>query len=1270
MTTITELAFADPHLALSVRNFHITDGLSELFDVRVVASHENPDLDLDAIVGRAAAIRLATHDEAQPYAVWSGICAEMEQVRVEESGVSIYELRITPHLWLATQRRNYRIFQHTSAIDIVTSVLGDWAITPALRLDPETLPKHEYRVQFGESDFDFVSRMLEEDGLSYFFEQVDPRGAEKDDERELPSMQMVITEAPGATGRRLEAPVRYLGHQAETSKQPHVRSVRFGRSVRPGRFTVRGYDYRSSPDLRLQAENLSPVERERRYEQYHYRPEAFLEVGDGSSPSEESRPVRREPPPQDREGRQRALEELERERAQTQAQRGGGGLPDRVKVSEEQGSRVARLGLERERCRQRAVAFHTNVLPLSPGVLFQLDGHPRELLSQEHLLVVRRVIDGEADGTWTVESEGAIARDGFRPPLLAAKPRVMGLQSAVVVGPPGEEIFTDPLGRVKVQFHWDRYGNKDAHSSCWIRVSQAWAGAGYGISALPRVGHEVLVDFFDGDPDLPVVVGRAHHRGAMPPDSLPQKKTKTTWRSATSPGAGGFNEISIDDARGEELVHIHAQKNFSRIVQQNEDSTVGGTLSTSVRRDERHNVSGNQLVAVGNDRYVNVTGRLETTARSGSMKVGRSTGITYEDGKLVLSNGSASIVLDGPNVYIDALGSIRQRADRLLSLHGFQVEMQGRPDVLINTGAFTPSEVAPLSGVVRSGDGEGPPRPDQAPPLIRRDIEAAPVRPGREEEAEFDGYAYLRDLARQQGVKLPKKLYLPPEWNEQVQRLGRITHKGQIVRGKLLDKDTYAAMKQRLDDRLAAERERLKKLGTDLHQIFESQRDHVQGAAQALGDRLAAERENLAGMRTELGAIFNGERGNLLESAKALVAVAKEGKDNLLALRSDLTAMLEREKAYFERFKKQWKDAAEQVEEYIGGFKDIIENPKDAVLDIVLGEDKELAKDIHSLADEFGMGDEVADFFGLEEEGMGGIPGGGDAPVRPDVPEVPAAPPEGRPFEKVGHRFHERKRLRLHQQGLAKDPVHLNGTQGLSGEQNGLSGLRGNSAAQARGGSGLSKFGGQQQGLSGKNGLGGAAQGQGGSGLSKFGGQPQGLAGANGKGLAASGSGASGLGKHAASPTSLGGAQGSSLAQVQGAAQGGGLSTSELTGAAAQGQRFDGSHLMGHAVDGASADALSQPGGLSASDLAKHVSSETPSLLQSPGDGQLLVIPGQGAKALDASALSAKVVDAQMAGNPAAKGMAQALSEQGFTVYERSWDDWFGPFVKAAAAQA
>jgi len=571
--------------------------------------------------------------------------------------------------------------------------------------------------------------------------------------------------------------------------------------------------------------------------------------------------------------------------------------------------------------------------------------------------------------------------------------------------------------------------------------------------------------------------------------------------------------------------------------------------------------------------------------------------------------------------------------------------VQGRPDVLINTGSFTSAEVAPVSGAVVVDEGEGPIRPAQLAMSVQGDVEERPARPGREEEAEFDGYAYLRDLARQKGIKLPKKLYLPPQWNEQVQRLGRITHKGQIVKGKLLDEETYSAMKDRLDRRLAAEKERLKTLGTDLHQIFESQRAHVKGAAEKLGERLAAERVNLAGMRTEVGAIFHGERGNLLESAKALVAVAKEGKDNLLALRSDLVGMLDREKRYFERFKRQWKGAAEQVEQYIDGFKDLVENPKDAVLDIVLGEDEELAEDIHSLAEEFGAGDEVADFFGLGEEGGGATP---DLPRRPDLPETP----EGRPFERKGFRMHERKRMRLAKEGVAAETKHMKQMQGLSGDQSGLSGLEGNGAAQARGGQGLSKLGAKQQRMGGGKGM-----------------SPQNLGGKASPNTGVGGSSATGLGQHAPSAQTLGGAggEGSQLARMGGAKEA--LSTDRLSGVAAEGQGFDGTHLLGRSVDGASADALSQPGGLSASDLANHVSSETPSLLQSPGDGQLLVIPSEGAKAVDAGTLSSRVVDAQMAGRPAAKGMADALAEQGFSVYERPWNDWFGPFVQAASSQ-
>ncbi|MEM1033218.1 MAG: type VI secretion system tip protein TssI/VgrG, partial [Myxococcota bacterium] len=943
MTPVHELAFADPDLDLSVRRFRIVDGLSRLFECRVWAEHSDPDLDLEAIVGQPAAFRLATHEPDQPYAVWSGVAASVEQVQVEESGVSLYEVTIAPHLWLATHRSNYRVYQDETALGIARRVLESWGIEPVARLDPASLPVHPYRVQFGESDYDFVARLLEEDGLTFALEQVDPRGAEEGDARALPSMCLVVTDDPSATGPDRSSPVRYLGQSEAPSATPHVRSVRFGRAVRPGRYTVQGYDYRSSPDLRLRAEDrATDSAREARYEQYVYRPEAF--VGDDQEGADEAR-----------------------------------------------GTRAAQLGLARARCRRRAVAFRSNMLTLAPGGRFRLDDHPRGQLAAEPLLVVGRTTYGDADGSWTVEAEAVLAGDGFVPALTIAKPRVMGLQSAIVVGPTGEEIFTDAMGRVKVQFHWDRYGARDAASSSWIRVSQAWAGSGYGLSALPRVGHEVLVDFFDGDPDLPVVVGRAHHRGAMPPASLPAAKTASVWRTATTPTNEGYNEIRLDDARGEERVHLRAQKDFHRIVQGNEDATVGGTVSTTIRRDERRRVAGNQLQTVGGDRAVEVTGRLETAAGSGRMAVGRGTGVSFEDGKLVLSNGSASIVLDGPNIYLDALGSIRHRADRLLALHGYSVEVQGRPDVDINKGMFTPSEVSALAPSVAPGGGapSSPPAPKILP--IMAPHQGGPVvGPHGPEDAEFDGYAHLRDLARAHGLKLPRKLYLPPEWNEQVERLGRIAYNGGVVRGKVLDPETYRAMHERLDRRLAIERDRLKRLGTDLHQIFDGQRAHVSAVAERLGTRLGVERANLVAARAELGSIFRGERGNLFASAKALVAVAREQRANFLALRSDLTAMLDRQLAYFERFKAEWRGAADQVREYIGGFKDLIENPRDAVLDIVLGDDDELAAGLQGLADDLGVGDDVADLLGVDGEGAA-IPIAGEPP--PQLPSL--APPDG-----------------------------------------------------------------------------------------------------------------------------------------------------------------------------------------------------------------------------------------------------------------------------------
>jgi len=1150
--TNCDLAFLDPDTSLSVRAFTVKDGMSRLFDVYVTAGTMAPDLDLDAIVGQPAAFRLATGDPDQPYAVWSGVCNEMDQIAVEENGLCIYALRIVPMMWRCTQRRNYRVFQHQSTVEIVVALMSEWGIEVGLKLDDARLPRHEYRVQFGESDFAFVVRLLEADGISYLFEQIDPSGAEKDDEQErepLPNMRLVLTESPGETGTHLEEGIPHQGHTDDVAGDaPWITKVRFGRAMRAGRFSLGGYDYRSSPELKLLVDARVGSESEQRYELYHYIPGAFLA---------EPKPANEQP------GDDRSRS------------------PGQV-LNEDLGRRNAQLGLDRTRTRQQRLSFVTNQLTLQPGVVFNMHGHPRsELADETAILVVARDITGEHDEQWHLTVDAAIAADPFRPALTIPKPRVMGVQSAIVVGHEGEEIHCDALGRVRVQFHWDRYGQQDENSSCWIRVSQGWAGSGYGMHAIPRVGHEVLVDFFEGDPDRPIIVGRAHHRGATPADALPKEKTKTSWKSSSSPGGGGFNEISMDDARGAEQLYFRAQKDHTKIVLESEEAAIGHNLATTIRRNEQRFVGGEQAVDVKGDQKVSVGGIMTARSDRGvQTQAGESTGVSCIDGKLIITNGQASIVLDGPNLYIDAEANLRMSAARLASLNGMQVKIDGRPEVFINSGSYLAPSVSRLAIATKGGsgsfeqDGGGQqPTPEQG--------QARPEDPGGLEEARFDGKGYLLTQINDQfGTKLkwPKNVRLPPEYDEQLERAGRIAYKGGVVKGKLLDPETYNDINERVQQRFDRERARLEKIGTDFKGIFDRQSTHYSDVASRLGHRLEQERSSLGEFGDEVGAVFRGERGNLVDSSKALFEAFKDQAKNIKKLRDDLKGMLDRELRYFEQAKREWTGYYEQVKGYVGDWKEIIDNPKDAVLDLLI--DDELAQDITDLADELGYGDEVADFLGVDN-------GAGDG---------------------AGH-------------GLGDAAGHAPG----AGHDHGAGhDARPNFKRKSR--SVADPSGGVRRGGQGSN-------------------------------LASANSGARGGSGGAAG-------RGSNLASLNSGTRGGAGSR----GAGGQGSNLASLNSGTRNPNGTGAGVVSRGGGIGAQDVAGAVGTDSPTFLQSPGEGQLLAIPTDGAQPLDSAKLQAMMVDAQMDGQPVSGAISEALNDSGYQVYTRGWGDWVSSFESATGA--
>ncbi len=479
--------------SLSVRRFEIAEAISELFEISLVVRTENPSVDLEAIVGQPASFRVTVALEGAdvPHRGWSGIVRSIEQVKaIAPSGAGIelstYSLTLVPALWLLTQRRNHRIFQHLSIPDITDKLLAEHAVDNEWKIDRASYPKLEFTVQYGESDHDFLCRLWEEAGITFTF--TDRDGASI----------LCLADRPHTAPPRSGGSLPYVDKPNAEAEQEYVTEVHLSLEVRPGALAVRDHDFRN-PAYNLLGEAPNAAAPEDAYEQFHYAPGAFLVEGGagGGTPAADDQGVARHD------------------------QSFGVGLADRMLLADRAG--------------KRAVAYETNAVDLFPGRVFAIDGHPHsDITEAQRLLVTHARFVGTPEGEWKMSGRALFTDVRYLPPRRTPKPRVQGVQTATVVGPKGQEIHTDEFGRVRVQFPWDREGKSDNLSSCWIRVSQGWAGTGYGMIVIPRIGQEVLVGFLEGDPDQPVIVGRVFNATQRVPYKLPDHKTRSTWKSDSS----------------------------------------------------------------------------------------------------------------------------------------------------------------------------------------------------------------------------------------------------------------------------------------------------------------------------------------------------------------------------------------------------------------------------------------------------------------------------------------------------------------------------------------------------------------------------------------------------------------------------------------------------------------------------------------------------------------------------------------------------------------
>ena len=564
---VAELGFeleVGPHSDsdLALVEFDFSEAISHPYALEVVAA-ASPDATVDEaqLLHKDAHLLLHLGDGSARHI--HGMVARVS--RWNEGGVAQGDrlhFTVVPRLWTLQHTLRSRIFQDMTAVEIVEKLLKAANVKHRLELTG-TYRTREYCVQYRESDLTFVSRLLEEEGIFYFFEHSEQ------------SHEMVLGDSPSANLPLLggEEVVYREKHELEEEVDClHTFSSRV--EIQPGAVVLRDFNFKT-PAVDLSADDTAG-DAEAALEIYDY-PGRYDAQGDGTT---------------------LAKIRLEEYRAQVKQMTGGGS------------------------CRR-----------FCPGYRFALQEHPTDALNQPYLVLSVRhsgkrenllFSGGDAahrGGTYGSEVVCMPASIPYRPRRVTPHPVIMGAQTAMVVGPSGEEIHTDEHGRIKVQFHWDREGQRNEHSSCWIRVSQAWAGPGWGALYLPRIGHEVVVDFVEGDPDRPLVVGSVYNGANVPPLGLPGEKTRSTLRSASTPGGDGSNELRFEDSAGAEEVYLHAQKDWNILVENDKTQEVRGNETLLVKKDRSRTIEGNQALevkknddsAVRGNQSLQVTGNRTTT---------------------------------------------------------------------------------------------------------------------------------------------------------------------------------------------------------------------------------------------------------------------------------------------------------------------------------------------------------------------------------------------------------------------------------------------------------------------------------------------------------------------------------------------------------------------------------------------------------------------------------------------------------------------------------
>lgn len=687
-----------PYDQLLITRLRANEGISQLFRIELEIVHEHGEagnkpfvIDPKKLIGQPMSVHIkhkAGDEEIERY--FHGICNRFTQGN-RNTLFTNYHAEIVPRLWLLTQRRQSRIFQNKNVPDILRAVLDGFEVQWQVqgRYEPRN-----YCVQYRETDWDFISRLMEEEGIFYFFEH-------KEDGHKL-----VLADSPQANAdlpSKNQIPFALVRSSISEQWVGSILSWYVDDRTRTGKTTLWDHNF-ELVGKRLEATELSrfDIGQNTKLESYDY-PGGYAKRFDGIGS-------------------------------------GGGEEPAKLNKIFQDNTRTVKIRQQEQDVAYKNSYGISDCPSLIPGYKFELQEHPVSDYNGKHLVVSlttdavqspdyhsNEPVEDCFTASFTCISHGKQDSPPFRPSRSTPKPIVPGTQTAVVVGPAGEEIFTDKYGRVKVQFHWDREGVQDAGSSCWIRVAQTWAGNKWGTMFIPRIGMEVLVDFLEGDPDRPIIVGCVYNPENMPPYTLPDERTKSTIKTNSSQGGNGFNEIRFEDKKGSEQIFIHAEKD--------QDIRVKNDCKEIIQHDRHLIVENDQYEKVKKDKHLQVTGnQTEKVDANVHLKVG-----TNKEQKI----GMKYAVDSGMEVHLKAGVSATIEAGTSLTLK------VGGNFVNINPGGvFVKGTMVMLNSGGAAGSGGGaspdmPKDPKEADKAQTGSASKVPTGPPKAEPAKFAALAQV-----------------------------------------------------------------------------------------------------------------------------------------------------------------------------------------------------------------------------------------------------------------------------------------------------------------------------------------------------------------------------------------------------------------------------------------------------------------------------------------------------------------------------------------------